>query len=107
MDKYSLEMLNKFRPHSSQGSPKGLSGKKLASPLGWEVLDLYAFAPKFRFLPHGPAEEPAWEVVMLTSILREIALEGGGGQEVERDMVLLRQKSLGELPPCLTPYFGS
>lgn len=42
------------------------------------MLDLYAFAPKFRFLPHGPAEEPAWEVVMLTSILRWIAVEGGG-----------------------------
>lgn len=57
------------------------------------MLDLYAFVPKFRLLPHGPPEEPAREVVMLTSILRGrgIAVEGGGGQEVERDMVLLGQ----------------
>lgn len=57
------------------------------------MLNLYAFVPKFRLLPHGPPEEPAREVVMLTSILRGrgIAVEGGGGQEVERDMVLLGQ----------------
>lgn len=66
------------------------------------MLDLYACAPKFRFLPHGPAEEPAWEMVILTSILRGVALEGGGGQEVERDMVLLGQWSLRDLPP----HFG-
>lgn len=57
------------------------------------MLDLYAFAPKFRLLPHGPPDEPAWEVVMLTSILRGrgIAVEGGGGQNMERDVVLLGQ----------------
>lgn len=70
------------------------------------MLDLHAFAPEFRFLPHGAAEKPAWEVVMLTSTLTGIALEGGGGQEVEEDTVLLGQKCLGELPPCLIPHFG-
>lgn len=83
MDKYSLELLNKFTPLGVK-DPLSLNWKKTSQSTRMGSVRPLCFCIKFRFLPHGPAEEPAWEVVMLTSILRWIAVEGGG-EKMGRD----------------------
>lgn len=92
MNKYSLEVLNKFRSRSSPIQDLlRLKWKKTSQSIRMGSVRPLCFCPRIEIAAPWATEEPAWEVLMLTSILRGIALEGRGGQEVERDVVLLGQ----------------